>query len=116
MRLAEEVISDFHGGEAARKAAENFQRHRDRQPPTEVRVQKLRCGPPTRLWTIVRISDLAPSRSEAERLIEQKAVEIDGVVIDDPRKEIDVSKPTSFLLRVGKRDFVRFVVELPPGS
>jgi len=74
-------------------------------------VQKLRCGPPTRLWTIVRISDLAASRSEAERLIKQKAVEIDGVVIDDPRKEIDVTKPTSFLLRVGKKDFVRFVVE-----
>src|SRR6266852_5774712 len=59
MRLAEEVISGFHGQAAAGKAAENFQRHRDRQPPTEVRVQKLRCGPPTRLWTIVRISDLA---------------------------------------------------------
>ncbi len=113
MRLAEEVISGFHGQAAAGKAAENFQRHRDRQPPTEVRVQKLRCGPPTRLWTIVRISDLAPSRSEAERLIKQRAVEIDGIVIDDPRKEIDVTKPTSFLLRVGKKDFVRFVVELP---
>ncbi len=112
MRLAKEVITGFHGTDAARKAAENFQHvHRDRQPPTEVRVQKLRCGPPTRLWTIVRISDLAASRSEAERLIKQKAVEIDGVVIDDPRKEIDVTKPTSFLLRVGKKDFVRFVVE-----
>src|SRR5713101_4464230 len=105
MRLAEEVISGFHGQAAAGKAFENFQRHRDRQPPTEVRVQKLRCGPPTRLWTIVRISDLAPSRSEAERLIKQRAVEIDGIVIDDPRKEIDVTKPTSFLLRVGKKDF-----------
>ena len=112
MRLAKEVITGFHGTDAARKAAENFQHvHRDRQPPTEVRVQKLRCGPPTRLWTIVRISDLAASRSEAERLIKQKAVEIDGLVIDDPRKEIDVTKPTSFLLRVGKKDFVRFVVE-----
>jgi tyrosyl-tRNA synthetase len=113
MRLAREVIAGFHSEDAARKAAESFQRHRDRQPPTEVRVQRLRCGPPTRLWTIVRISDLAPSRSEAERLIKQKAVEIDGVMIDDPRREIDVTKPTSFLLRVGKKDFVRFVVELP---
>src|SRR5437879_2699222 len=34
MRLAEEVISDFHGQAAARKAAENFQRiFRDRQAP-----------------------------------------------------------------------------------
>ena len=42
--------------------------------------------------------------------IAQKAVEIDGVTIDDPRKEIDLSKPTEFLLRVGKKKFIRIVV------
>jgi tyrosyl-tRNA synthetase len=112
--MATTIVGDFHGSLAALEAAQEFRRvYRDRETPTDVRVQKLACGPPTRLWTIVRISELAPSRSEAERLIKQKAVEIDGVVIDDPRKEIDVTKPTSFLLRVGKKDFVRFVVELP---
>src|SRR5580692_11490547 len=36
MRLAQEVIAGFHGEEAARKAAENFQRvFRDRQVPEE---------------------------------------------------------------------------------
>src|SRR5438105_7525787 len=39
MRLAEEVISDFHGQAAARKAAGNFQRvFRDRQAPEEVPI------------------------------------------------------------------------------
>ena len=38
MRLAQEVIAGFHGEEAARKAAENFQRvFRDRQAPAEVK-------------------------------------------------------------------------------
>jgi tyrosyl-tRNA synthetase len=112
MRLAEEVVGDFQGAEAGRRAAGNFQRvFRDRQVPEEVPVIKLACGPATLLSTLVRISDFAPSRSEAERLIKQKAVEIDGVMIDDPRKQIDVTKPTSLLLRVGKKKFVRFVFE-----
>ncbi|MGH8100872.1 MAG: tyrosine--tRNA ligase, partial [Chthoniobacterales bacterium] len=115
MRLAREITSDFHGTGAAQKAAEYFQRvFSDRQAPAEMREQLLACGPPTRLWTLVRISELVSSRSEAERLIKQRAVEIDGVVIDDPTRVIDVTKPTSFVLRVGKKDYVRFVVTLPP--
>ena len=36
MQLAQEVIAPFHGAEAARKAADNFQRvFRDRQAPEE---------------------------------------------------------------------------------
>jgi hypothetical protein len=31
--------------------------------------------------------------------------------VEDPRKEIDLSKPTEFLLRAGKKKFVRVVVE-----
>jgi tyrosyl-tRNA synthetase len=112
MRLAQEVISDFHGEDAARKAADNFQRvFRDRQSPTETPVAKLSKGPAKKLATLLVDLSLAPSKSEAERLIKQKAVEIDGVTIDDPRKDIELSKPTNFLLRAGKKKFVRIVVE-----
>jgi tyrosyl-tRNA synthetase len=112
MRLAEEVISDFHSKEAAHKAAENFQRvFRDRQAPTETTVVKLSKGPAKKLTVLLVDLSLAPSKSEAERLIKQKAVEIDGVAVDDPRKDIDLSKPTNFLLRAGKKKFVRIVVE-----
>src|ERR1700675_4217617 len=42
MQLAREVISSFHGEEAARKAADNFQRvFVDRQAPDETKVEKL---------------------------------------------------------------------------
>ena len=54
---------------------------------------------------------LISSKSEAERLIKQGGVEIDGARIDDPRKDIDLSKPAEFLLRAGKKKFVRVVVE-----
>jgi tyrosyl-tRNA synthetase len=112
MRLAQEVISGFHGGEAARKAAENFQRvFRDRQAPTEVELRRIPRGPAKKLATLLAELKLAPSKSEAGRLIEQGGVEIDGVRMDDPRKDIDLSKSADFLLRAGKKKFLRIIVE-----
>ncbi|HEX8836478.1 MAG TPA: S4 domain-containing protein, partial [Candidatus Acidoferrum sp.] len=46
----------------------------------------------------------APSRAEAERLIKQGAVELDGTVIKDPRHEIDLKTPRRCLVRVGKKN------------
>ncbi|HKW63698.1 MAG TPA: tyrosine--tRNA ligase [Candidatus Acidoferrum sp.] len=112
MRLAEEVISGFHGKDAARKAAENFQRvFRDRQAPDEAPTIKLPKGPAKKLTALLADLKLAPSKAEAERLIKQKAVEIDGVIIEDPREDIDLSKPANFLIRAGKKRFIRVVVE-----
>jgi tyrosyl-tRNA synthetase len=112
MRLAQEVIADFHGEDAARKAAENFQRvFRDRQAPVESAIEKLPRGPAKKLTALLVDLKMAPSKAEAERLIKQKAVEIDGVTVDDPRKDIDLSKPAEFLLRAGKKKFLRIVVE-----
>jgi tyrosyl-tRNA synthetase len=112
MRLAEEVISGFHGQEAARKAAENFQRvFRDRQAPAEAEVQRVSRGPAKKLVTLLVELQLASSKSEAGRLIEQGGVEIDGVRVEDPRKDIDLSNPVEFLLRAGKKRFLRIIVE-----
>ncbi|HEX8766444.1 MAG TPA: tyrosine--tRNA ligase [Candidatus Acidoferrum sp.] len=112
MRLAEEVISGFHGKAAARKAAENFQRvFRDRQAPEEAPTVQLAKGSPKKLTALLVELKLAPSKAEAERLVKQKAVEIDEATIEDPRKDIDLSKPSSFLLRAGKKKFLRVVVE-----
>ena len=112
MRLAQEVISGFHGEEAARKAAENFQRvFRDRQAPDEAKIEKLPRGPARKLMALLVDLKLISSKSEAERLIKQGGVEIDGVRIEDPRKDIDLNKPAEFLLRAGKKRFVRVVVE-----
>jgi len=111
MRLAQEVIAGFHGEDAARKAGENFQRvFRDRQAPVEARVEKLPRGPAKKLTTLLVELKLIASKSEAERLIKQGGVEIDGVRVEDPRKDIDLSKPAEFLLRAGKKKFLRIIV------
>jgi tyrosyl-tRNA synthetase len=112
MRLAQEVIAGFHGGEAAAKAGEEFQRvFRDRQAPEEAPVQKLPRGPAKKLTALLVELKLIPSKSEAERLIKQGGVEIDGRRVDDFRRDIEFSKSGEFLLRVGKKKFLRIIVE-----
>jgi tyrosyl-tRNA synthetase len=136
MRLGQEVIAGFHGEDAARKAAENFQRvFRDRQAPAEMEevnitvndgVVTLRhstaAGADThnvvgfstsaekwsRIFTQLR---LTPSSSEADRLIKQGGFEINGQVVKDPACKLDLSKPGSYEVRVGKKKFLRIVVE-----
>lgn len=112
MLLAQEVVSGFHGEAAARKAAGMFQRvFRDRQAPEEAPVKNLPAGAPQTIKVLLTTLKLTPSVSEAERLVKQGAVEIDGQRIDDPRKEVDLSKARDFLLRAGKKKFVRVVVK-----
>jgi tyrosyl-tRNA synthetase len=112
MLLAQEVVSGFHGEAAGRKASEMFQRvFRDRQAPEEAPIKNVAAGAPQMIKTLLTTLGLATSVSEAERLVKQGAVEIDGQRIDDPRKEVDLSKGRNFLLRAGKKKFVRVVVE-----
>jgi tyrosyl-tRNA synthetase len=111
MLLAQEVVSGFHSQATGRKASEMFQRvFRDRQAPEEAPVKNVAAGTPQMIKTLLTALGLTPSVSEAERLVKQGAVEIDGQRIDDPRKEVDLSKGRNFLLRAGKKTFVRVVV------
>ena len=112
MQLAHTVLANFHGEAAARSAKDEFQRvFRDRQSPEDAPVRKLPRGEPKRLSALLMELDLVPSRAEADRLIKQGGVEIDGQRIDDVKKEIDLSQRVSFLLRAGKKKFLRLTVE-----
>jgi tyrosyl-tRNA synthetase len=112
MQLAHIIVAGFHGEDAAGKAAEEFRRvFRNRQAPEDAPRRSLRRGEPKRLAALLVELELAPSRSEAERLIKQGGVEIDGQRVDDVKREIDLSKPGEYLLRAGKKKFLRVVVE-----
>jgi len=50
------------------------------------------------------------SASEAERLIKQGALEIEGKVIKDPLAKIDLSEKRNSLVRLGKKQFFRIYV------
>jgi tyrosyl-tRNA synthetase len=61
-------------------------------------------------WKVVVWSGTVASNSEARRLIQQGAVEVDGSRMTDPNQKVPVSGE-SRLLQVGKRKFKRFVLE-----
>jgi tyrosyl-tRNA synthetase len=112
MSLATEIIAGFHGQAAADKAAAEFQRvFRDREAPDEAPERKVPRGEAKRLTAFLVEQGLAPSRSEADRLVKQGGVEIDGARISDVKYEVELAKPHAFLLRAGKKKFLRIVVE-----
>jgi len=112
MELAHNIVAGFHGEEAARKAGEEFERiFSGRQAPEEAARQVVPRGPAKRLSVLLVEWKLIASRSEADRLIKQGGVEINGVRVDDVKHDIDFSNPGEFLLRVGKKKFLRIVVQ-----
>jgi len=112
MELARRIVADFHGAPAAKAASEQFQRvFRDREAPEEVPVRKVPREGKKKLAALIAEAGLAASRAEAERLIKQGGVEIDGARVEDVRQELDLSRPGSYLLRAGKKKFLRIVAE-----
>jgi tyrosyl-tRNA synthetase len=113
MRLAQEVVSGFHGKEAGHKAADNFQRvFRDREAPDEAPIFKVPAGEPRRIVSLLVDAGVVPSRSEAERLIKQGGVELIGDSSPmNVQRSIGLIKGGSYLLRVGKKKFLRIVVQ-----
>ena len=114
MQLAHTIIATFQGDAAARAAKDEFQRvFRDRQAPEDVPNYSVpkRTWPYRLAWLLAE-SKLVDSRAEADRLIKQGGVEIDGRRIDDVKHQVNLSKPgSSFLLRAGKKKFLRIMVE-----
>jgi tyrosyl-tRNA synthetase len=112
MQLAHNIIAGFHGEEAAQRATDEFQRvFRDRQAPETMPTVTLPVGKPVRLAQLIVDSGASSSLSGAARLITQGGVELDGEVIAFERHQIDTSKPGEQILKVGKKKFLRVVVE-----
>lgn len=109
--LAKWIVRDFHDDAAAENAAQHFDRiFSQRQAPDEVPVRKISAGAAKKLAVLLVELELAPSRTEADRLIKQGGIEMDGVPVTDVRKELDLSRPSEFVLRAGKRKFLRVIV------
>ncbi len=111
--LAKRIVCDFHGNEATERAASEFQRvFRDRQAPEEAPIFTVPSGEPRRVVSLLVDAGAVPSRSEAERLIKQGGVELIGDASPmNVQRSIALIKGQSHLLRVGKKKFVRIVVE-----
>jgi tyrosyl-tRNA synthetase len=63
-------------------------------------------------WSkLLALIEEVPSTSDAERVIKQGGFEINGSIVKDPTCKIDLDKPASYEVRVGKKKFLRIVVE-----
>jgi tyrosyl-tRNA synthetase len=108
--LAASIVGDFHGEEAARRAAEAFeQRFAKKQLPTDLPVVHYRIEAPVKtLEKILAEEGYADSGSDAGRKIKQGAVKINGEKFQTGQWRL--SEPGSFVVEVGRRAF-RLVVE-----
>lgn len=105
--LAKEIVARYHGREAAEQAAHRFALiFREGALPEDVEEQRLPVRTAT-LWLprLLQQAGLAPSTSEARRLIQQGGVQVDGERVSDVDLELPVGK--TYLLRVGRRRFKR---------
>ena len=88
------------------------EKYAQNQPESELVPGIITATAGTKKLTALLVEfQLVASKNEGIRLIEQGGVEIDGVRVDDARKDIDLTKAGGFLLRAGKKKFLRVVVE-----
>jgi tyrosyl-tRNA synthetase len=105
MALGRAIVTDFHGAQAADAAEAEWRRvHQERQAPSELRVVQLAAGA-HKPHALVVAAGLAKSNGEAVRLLRQRAVRRDGVVLE--AADVDLAAGESFVLSVGPARHVR---------
>jgi len=111
VRFAKEIVARFHGVEAARRAQEDFEsRFREGALPEdmpEVTVKAPEGG--ILIVHLLKQAGLTPSTSEAQRMIEQGGVKLDGERASD--KGLKLRAGTTVVAQVGKRKFARIRIE-----
>ncbi len=110
MRMAREVVAQFHGPEAARVAEEEFVRvFRQREAPEQAVPVPVPLAPgggtEVDMVSLLVQAGAAPSRSQARRLLSQGAVDVDGVTVRSPQAVVRDGS----IVRVGKHRFLRIV-------
>ena len=79
MELADCIVKDFHSAEEAKRAGEDFDREvRQGGEPADIETMEYGAAGEIRVPQMLAAVGLAPTRSEAERLLKAGAVEIDG--------------------------------------
>ncbi len=110
-RLASGIVTDFHSTRAASEARSHFSRvFQDRKDPADMPEFQLASEQaPHRVVDLLMLASFSPSKAQAKRLIEQGGVTINGQRIGDANSSLPTSDGSSFVIRVGKRRFARFL-------
>ncbi|MDP6528421.1 MAG: tyrosine--tRNA ligase [Gemmatimonadota bacterium] len=107
--LAAAIVGRFHTPEAVTEARAHFDRVvRRKESPDEVPVAEVPAnaeGVP--IANLLKETGLAPSTSEARRLVKGGGVQVDDSKWTDPQSRIPAEPGTEIRLKVGKRRFLR---------
>ena len=101
--LAKEITARFHGAAAADAAEADFDLRARGGVPDEIPELSLN-GSPLAIGQLLKQAGLAPSTSEALRLVDGGGVRIDGTVISDRGLKLAAG---CYVVQVGKRRFAR---------
>jgi len=104
-RLAEEIVGIYHGKKMAKDAKQEFERvFKEKKNPNVIPEERVSEKEINILDLLVK-TKLTLSKTEAKRLVLQKAVEIDGKVKSDWKETVSPEK--GMVLKAGKRRFVK---------
>ena len=101
--LAKEITTRFHSAAAADAAEQDFINRSKGGVPDEIPEVSL-SGAPLGIGALLKQANLAPSTSEANRLIDGGGVRVEGSVVSD--KGLKLAAGT-YVVQVGKRKFAR---------
>ena len=101
--LAQEITTRFHSAALADAAEQDFMNRAKGGIPDEIPEVQL-TGAPLGMGALLKQANLAPSTSEANRLIDGGGVRVDGSVVSD--KGLKLAAGT-YVVQVGKRKFAR---------
>jgi tyrosyl-tRNA synthetase len=104
MQLAREIVSIFHGDEAAARAEEHFRTvFQQRELPPDMPEHSLRG--PINIVDLMHAAGVANSKREARRLIQQHGVKLDEVTVESADTIVEPGQAQ--VLQVGRRRFVK---------
>ena len=101
--LAKEITARFHSPAAADAAEQDFINRSKGGAPDEM-AQVALPGAPLGIGALLKQANLAPSTSEAHRLIDGAGVRVDGSVVSDKGLKLGAG---TYVVQVGKRRFAR---------
>ncbi len=109
-RLAREIVVLYHGEGAATAAEEAFDRvFKHREIPEDIAEVRVVRSDPVHLPALLKEAGLAPTTSEARRLIDGGAVRIDGepVVLGAGVYDLPWAAVDGHVIQAGKRRYAR---------
>jgi tyrosyl-tRNA synthetase len=102
VRFAKEIVARFHDARAADAAEADFERRfRRGELPQDIALVTLHSPGGMLITQLLKQADLAASASEAQRLVEQGGVRVNGERVSD--KALKFAAGDEVLVQVGKR-------------